>query len=156
MFWFTSFPICESKRPFLFCYNRVAVSGVLDCGAIVLQFWIAKGLWNQWSLLDCCIHVLHMVWWSNKFTSVSVLIWYGFFLLQSVRSWSIVAIMCISLQSYRLPQGCLKSRIQLQLSGLQILRSRLREDCDNLKELILGIAGHWEDCWGPLSMCLWV
>ena len=84
----------------------------------------------------------------------TALTWPCFFMLQSVRSWCVNAIMCISLQSYRLPQDCLKSRIQLQLSGLQILRSRLRDDCDNLKELILGIAGHWEDCWGPLSMCL--
>ena len=39
-------------------------------------------------------------------------------------------------------------------SGLQISRSRLREDCDNPKELALGIAGHREDCRGSPSNCL--
>ena len=43
------------------------------------------------------------------------------------------------------------STIQLQSSGLQILRSRLREDCKNPKEPFLGIAGHREDCMGSQS-----
>ena len=50
-----------------------------------------------------------------------------------------------------LRQDCSKSRIQSQSSGLQISRSRLREDCDNPKELVLGIAGHREDCRESLS-----
>ena len=50
-----------------------------------------------------------------------------------------------------LHQDYSKSRIQLQSTGLQISRSRLREDCDNPKELFLGIAGHREDCMGSQS-----
>ena len=51
----------------------------------------------------------------------------------------------------QLHQDCPKSRIQLQSSGLQISRSRLREDCENPKEPFLGIAGHREDCMGSQS-----
>ena len=51
-------------------------------------------------------------------------------------------------------QNYLNSTIQSQSSRLQISRSRLREDCDHPKELVLGIAGHWEDCKGPSSLRL--
>ena len=54
----------------------------------------------------------------------------------------------------QLHQDRSKSIIQSQLSGLQISRARLREDCDNSKELVLGIAGHREDCRGSPSNCL--
>ena len=50
-----------------------------------------------------------------------------------------------------LRQDCSKSRIQSQSSGLQISRSRLREDCENPKEPFLGIAGHREGCMGSQS-----
>ena len=55
---------------------------------------------------------------------------------------------------FELSQDYPKSPIQSQSSGLQISRSRLREDCDNPKELFSGIAGHREDCRGSPSNCL--
>ena len=49
----------------------------------------------------------------------------------------------IPVQSVRklseLLQDCQKIRIKSQSSGLQISRSRLREDCDHPKELLSGL-----------------
>ena len=82
----------------------------------------------------------------------------------SIRTWSwncfdMVLFLVVAIRPdlgalLQLSQDCLKSWIQSQSSGLQIWRSRLREDCDNPKELVLGIAGHWEDCKWPSSTCL--
>ena len=66
MFWFTSFPICESKRPFLFSYNRVAVSGVLDCGAIVLPHPFS----TTWSSLAMTAWLILKWTWNNSKSSL--------------------------------------------------------------------------------------
>ena len=76
------------------------------------------------------------------------------------QSRAIIGVGTILVQSDRnlpeLQQDYSKSRIQLHSPGLQISRSRLREDCDNPKELFLGIVGHRGDCRGFQStrLCL--
>ena len=81
---------------------------------------------------------------------------FGRFLASSV--WVDSSRISVRLKCWRNPsqlhQDRSKSIIQSQLSGLQISRARLREDCDNSKELVLGIAGHREDCRGSPSNCL--